>query len=191
MIPFPSHKAPDLASWAQALMEEVRQVATAQGPSQVWSCARAALPPASAHPDSVVKIAETGEITVSTYDGTAWRWVSGARSGSPRRLPDPSSGFAIGNAENGQTLVKNTATNDTWNLQAQAAGKYDTAFSVVLVNYPVAGTTLSIAWPSGVTLWNLTSGAVVAGPSFGVICAAGRGARLNKLNDNFWANEPI
>jgi hypothetical protein len=77
LIPFPSHVTPGLAPWGGDVDQRLRLLETPQGPTPLWSVPAANLPPASAHPDRAVKIAETGAIYVSTLVGGVWTWVPG------------------------------------------------------------------------------------------------------------------
>ena len=87
MIPFPSHAAPGLAAWGGDIEQRLRQLETPQGPTPLWSCPAASLPPAAGHPNAAVKIAETGAVMVSTLVAGAWTWIAnGPRRGAYRAL---------------------------------------------------------------------------------------------------------
>lgn len=70
MIPFPSQVAPGLAAWAESLMQDVRTLKTPMGPTLLWNCLEADLPPAADHLYRAVWVSDLGMAAVS--DGTDW-----------------------------------------------------------------------------------------------------------------------
>lgn len=122
MIPFPSHVAPGLAAWADALQQDLRQLAVPQGPTPLWSCSAPDLPPAADHPDQAVKVAETGAIVVSTLIGGVWRWVGALHNASRQILINATGSFQQRMAyDTDVALVDSQIGFDRWRCRVQGA----------------------------------------------------------------------